>query len=292
MRALLLIAALMLVAGCGGSNDSSPPAAADPPAQPVTTQPATTHAVETAPPPPETVERPPKTIAVPPPTTTAEKAEPRGCFEGKVVSVGTGRRSFAAVVEDSAVAYREPGAAELASFGRENVNGYRTIFGVLAKRIDDRCRPTWYRVQLPMRPNGITGWVRAADVRLEPVTSRIVVELAARQVILYDKGREVMRARAAIGTAATPTPLGRYYVNQRLVPTDPTGPFGPGAIGISAFSPVLTGWAQGGPIAIHGTNRPELIGQAVSNGCIRVRNDDLVRLFERALAGTPVLVRA
>src|SRR2546423_7621812 len=40
----------------------------------------------------------------------------------------------------------------------------------------------------------------------------------------------------------------------RLIPTDPSGPYGPGAIGISAFSNVLTGWAQGGPVAIHGTN--------------------------------------
>jgi len=80
-------------------------------------------------------------------------------------------------------------------------------------------------------------------------------------------------------------------VNQRLVPADASGPFGPGAIGISAFSEVLTGWTQGGPIAIHGTNRPELLGRAVSNGCIRVRNDLLQRLFDRTRAGTPVTVR-
>jgi hypothetical protein len=233
------------------------------------------------------------TVVAPPPTTLppATTAEKPVCDEGPVIRVASTRRSFAAVVKRRAIAYREPGAGQLASFDRQNVNRYPTIFGVLGKRLDADCR-VWYRVQLPMRPNGITGWVRAAAVRLEPVTTRIVVELAARQVILFDEGREVMRARAAIGTAATPTPLGRYYVNQRLVPADPSGPFGPGAIGISAFSPVLTGWVQGGPIAIHGTNRPELIGQAVSNGCIRVRNDDLVRLFERARAGTPVLVRA
>ena len=75
------------------------------------------------------------------------------------------------------------------------------------------------------------------------------------------------------------------------MPADPSGPFGPGAIGISAFSEVLTGWTQGGPIAIHGTNRPELLGRAVSNGCIRLRNDLLQRLFDRTRAGTPVTVR-
>ena len=70
-----------------------------------------------------------------------------------------------------------------------------------------------------------------------------------------------------------------------------TGPFGPAAIGISAYSTVLTGWTQGGPIAIHGTNEPWSIGHAVSNGCIRVRNPVLRRLFKVTPAGTPVVIR-
>jgi lipoprotein-anchoring transpeptidase ErfK/SrfK len=147
-------------------------------------------------------------------------------------------------------------------------------------------------VRLPRKPNGVMGWVRAKDVEVLPVRTRIVVDLSDRRVTLYRSGRRVLTTRAAIGSSATPTPTGSYYVNQRLVPTDPTGPFGPGAIGISAFSEVLTGWTQGGPIAIHGTNRPDLIGQAVSNGCIRVRNDVLRRLFAVAISGTPVLVQA
>jgi lipoprotein-anchoring transpeptidase ErfK/SrfK len=80
-------------------------------------------------------------------------------------------------------------------------------------------------------------------------------------------------------------------VNQRLIPSDTSGPFGPGAIGISAFSDVLTGWTQGGPIAIHGTNEPWSIGRNVSNGCIRVPNPVLKRLFAAAVAGTPVIIR-
>ncbi|HEY6053736.1 MAG TPA: L,D-transpeptidase, partial [Gaiellaceae bacterium] len=74
-------------------------------------------------------------------------------------------------------------------------------------------------------------------------------------------------------------------------PADTHGPFGPGALGISAFSPVLTGWAQGGPVAIHGTDAPWSIGQAVSNGCIRVPNEVLTRMFRLAVAGTPVIIR-
>ncbi len=99
-----------------------------------------------------------------------------------------------------------------------------------------------------------------------------------------------MSAPAAIGSAATPTPTGRYYVNQRLVPADKRGPFGPGAIGISAFSNVLTGWAQGGPIAIHGTNDPSSIGRPASAGCLRVSAHALGVLKRHLRLGTPVVI--
>jgi hypothetical protein len=213
------------------------------------------------------------------------------CAEGSVHPIGNMRQSLAAVVTGSATLYRTPGRTPFARLGKLNVNGVPTVLAVRAKRLGRRCSAGWYHVQVAQRPNGTLAWVRAGDVDVVPVTTRIEVDLSARTVTLFDRGRRVLSTRAAIGSSATPTPTGRYYVNQRLIPTDSSGPFGPGAIGISAFSPVLTGWAQGGPIAIHGTNRPELIGLAVSNGCIRVRNDALRRLFDRTLAGTPVLVR-
>ena len=216
----------------------------------------------------------------------------RTCVAGSIRPVGTAQRSYAAVVQERAQAFRKPGSARLASFGPQNVNGVPTVFAVLAKRVDRACAARWYRVRLPLKPNGSTGWVRASDVALAAVTTRIEVDLSERRVTLFDRGRRVLSATAAIGSPQTPTPTGRYYVNQRLVPADTSGPFGPGAIGISAFSEVLTGWTQGGPIAIHGTNRPDLLGQAVSTGCIRVRNDLLRRLFNRTRAGTPVTVRA
>jgi lipoprotein-anchoring transpeptidase ErfK/SrfK len=45
-----------------------------------------------------------------------------------------------------------------------------------------------------------------------------------------------------------------------------------------------------GTYGIHGTNRPELIGTAVSYGCIRMRNSDILDLFGRVKVGTPVFV--
>jgi lipoprotein-anchoring transpeptidase ErfK/SrfK len=270
VRALLVILAASAVAGCGGADDTA------------TSSDVTVAKKEV------TVAKEKATVAKKPVT----KRPVRTCVAGSTRRVGTARTTYAAVVQERAHAYRMPGSGRLASFGSENVNGVATIFAVLAKRVDERCAAQWYRVQLPLKPNGSTGWVRAVDVELAPVTTRIEVDLSERRVTLFDRGRQVLTATAAIGSPQTPTPTGRYYVNQRLVPTDASGPFGPGAIGISAFSEVLTGWTQGGPIAIHGTNRPDLLGRAVSNGCIRVRNDLLQQFFDRTLAGTPVTVRS
>jgi lipoprotein-anchoring transpeptidase ErfK/SrfK len=172
-----------------------------------------------------------------------------------------------------------------------NVNRVPTIFSIRGAVVDATCKGKSYLVQIPKRPNGVTAWVPASQVRVEKVSTRILVDLSQKRVTLYKNGRRVLSSIAAIGAPATPTPTGRFYVNQRLIPTDKTGPFGPGALGVSAFSNVLTGWTQGGPIAIHGTNAPWSIGKAVSNGCIRVPNPVLQTLFDQALSGTPVLIR-
>ena len=197
---------------------------------------------------------------------------------------------MAAVVRNRARAYRRPGRRPFASFGHLNRNEFPTIFRVLAAVRRRDCSAGWYRVQLPLRPNGVTGFVRASAVSLGRVKTRIRVDVSARRLTLYRDGRPVLRTVVAVGARATPTPTGSYYVNQRLVPTDPSGPYGPGALGISAFSSVLTHWAQGGPVAIHGTNEPSSIGRAASNGCIRVRNRVLRRLFASTPAGTPVTI--
>jgi lipoprotein-anchoring transpeptidase ErfK/SrfK len=207
------------------------------------------------------------------------------------VRAGSADVAVAAVVRSSVRAYRRPGAKPFARFGRLNVNGFPTFFRVLSTVRGPDCEPRWLRVQLPIKPNGATGYVRARAVATARVRSRVLVDLSAKRLTLFRAGRRVFATTVAVGSSATPTPTGRYYVDQRLIPTDAGGPFGPAAIGISAYSTVLTGWAQGGPIAIHGTNEPWSIGHAVSNGCIRVRNPVLRRLFKVTPAGTPVVIR-
>ena len=48
---------------------------------------------------------------------------------------------------------------------------------------------------------------------------------------------------------------------------------------------------RGGEYAIHGTNRPELIGGFVSHGCIRMYNSDIRELYRLVDVGTPVVVQ-
>jgi lipoprotein-anchoring transpeptidase ErfK/SrfK len=224
------------------------------------------------------------------PASAAPASAPR-CRPGVVQRMGDGRIAYSALVPDHAVVFRSPGRHAFASFGPRNVNGHATVFRVLARRLDATCEADWYRVELPIRPNGATGWVPARRLRVGAVHTRIVVDLSQRRLTLYRDGRPVLRAPAAIGSPATPTPTGRFYVDQRLIPADPRGPWGPGAIGVSAHSEVLRHWVQGGPIAIHGTNEPFSIGQAASHGCIRLDNRVLQRLFSQTPAGTPVVIR-
>jgi lipoprotein-anchoring transpeptidase ErfK/SrfK len=222
---------------------------------------------------------------------TPQPQQARACAAGAFRQLGSSKLAYAGVVRSRAVVSTRPGGRIFARFGRINQNGVATVFGVRGVRVDRRCRPAAYLVQIPRRPNGVTGWVAARQVDVVPIRTRIVVDLSQKRVTLYRSGKRVLSATAAIGSSATPTPTGSFYVNQRLIPTDTKGPFGPGAVGISAFSNVLTGWTQGGPIAIHGTNEPWSIGKAVSNGCIRLPNAVLRKVFAQAFAGTPVLIR-
>ena len=208
-------------------------------------------------------------------------------------AVHAGDRSYAVTVRTVAEVRARPGAGRLiVQFSRRDENNYPVVLGVLAERATATCHATWYRVQLPLLPNGRTGWVAAREVRLFAVRTRIVVDLSTRRLIAYRDGRAALRAPVAVGASQTPTPVGRYFINERFVLSDPRGPFGVAALGISAHSEVLHNWVQNGPIALHGTDEPTSIGSAASHGCIRLENSAMQRLFALAPAGTPVVIRA
>jgi L,D-transpeptidase catalytic domain len=226
-------------------------------------------------------------------TTSTQASTPSrtaACPPGTVRSLVSPARSYAVDARGLVRVYRSPGGRAFARFGRLNLNGVPMVFAALDAVMGDRCRAAWYRVQVPLKPNEVTGYVRARSVNLRVVRARVVIDLSRRTLTVYNRGRRALTTAAAIGAPATPTPLGSFYVNQRFR-DDPEGPYGWAAIGISAFSEVLTGWPQGGPVAIHGTNRPSLLGLRVSNGCIRISNDAVQRLWQLAPTGTPVLIR-
>jgi lipoprotein-anchoring transpeptidase ErfK/SrfK len=212
------------------------------------------------------------------------------CRGGVLHPVGTQVAAYAAVVNGKTRAYRRPKGGVRASFSKLTDLGYPTTFWIVGAILNKRCAATWYRVKLPIKPNGVVGYVRPRDVSVEKVTTRISVDLSRRELRFYRRGKLVLRTPVAVGSPSTPTPIGRYFVSQRIRTSNPGGAFGPVVLAVSAFSNVLQGWAEGGPIAIHGTNAPWTIGSAASHGCIRVRNETLTRLYAATPGGTPVVI--
>ena len=149
----------------------------------------------------------------------------------------------------------------------------------------------WVHVRLPILPNGRTGWVpRAALGGYRFVHTRLVVDRTKLTATLFEDGRPVFRAPVGVGTPEAPTPAGEFYVRLKLAGfEDPF--YGPVAYGTNARSTVLTDWPGGGYIGIHGTNLPELLPGRVSHGCIRMRNEDILKLSELMPIGTPLVIR-
>lgn len=196
-----------------------------------------------------------------------------------------------APVQRSVVARRAPrrGAPAVAVIGTRTPEGTRNPVAVVAHAQDPDGRP-WVRVALAELPNGTTGWIpRSAVGGYQTVDTTLDVNLQRLRLTLLQEGRPILRAPIAVGTAATPTPRGRFYVRDRLTRyRSPT--YGPVAFGTSARSPILTDWPAGGFVGIHGTDRPDLVPGRVSHGCIRLRNADILRLARRMPVGTPVVV--
>jgi lipoprotein-anchoring transpeptidase ErfK/SrfK len=148
----------------------------------------------------------------------------------------------------------------------------------------------WYHVSIPMRPNGTYGWIPAKTVALSPTQNQIVVDISARTINLYRRGRHVWHGRVAVGAPGRETPKGHYFVAARFVPYH--DPFlGVFAVETSAYSK-LTEWPGGGVVGIHGTDEPWLLGKAVSHGCVRVANTTARALERYAPLGTPIWIKA
>lgn len=120
----------------------------------------------------------------------------------------------------------------------------------------------------------------------------ILINIPARSLRLYDKDKCVAMYPVGIGTVNTKTPVGYFKVVEKVVnptwidpddlkvviPSGENNPLGYRWLGI------------GGNYGIHGTNRPESVGHYVSNGCVRMVEADVEKVFDKVEVGTPVQI--
>ena len=166
----------------------------------------------------------------------------------------------------------------------------RTTLPVLGRKTAPNGRQ-WLRVLLPGRPNGHTGWIKERATTRAVTRWRLVVTTGNRRVTVYRSGRAVRTFKAVVGKPSTPTPYGRFFVEEaiELRRGDVGAPF---ALALSARSTVLQEFDGGpGQIALHGlANVGGVLGTAVSHGCIRLDNDAMRWLVTRIGPGVPVTI--
>lgn len=166
-----------------------------------------------------------------------------------------------------------------------------TDFGTTRVLLVEEARDGWLKVRLPVRPNHSSGWVPASSLTVEDLDMNVYVDLETRVLTVRSGDQTLISTPVAIGTDENPTPTGTFSITDKLETPDPTGAYGPFAIGLSGFSENLTEFAGGnGQIGIHGTNDPDSIGREASHGCIRVPNSVVEQLAELLPLGTPVHV--
>ncbi|MGI6092011.1 MAG: murein L,D-transpeptidase [Veillonellaceae bacterium] len=108
--------------------------------------------------------------------------------------------------------------------------------------------------------------------------ANILITKSNRQLTLFNGKTTIRQFPVAIGKPSTPTPEGNYAIATKIL--NPGGVLGTRWMGLNYDA-----------YGIHGTNRPWLIGQMVSNGCIRMHNHNAEELFALIRIGTPVFIR-
>ena len=183
-----------------------------------------------------------------------------------------------------------PSAVVERTLDRTTPEGTQNVVLVRGRAVDPD-GGLWIRIAGPGLPGEEGGWVpRTALGEYHAVTTRLVVSLESYTATLFRSGIVVARFPVGVGVSSSPTPRGEFYVRNRLTRYR-NDFYGPLAFGTSVRSPSVTDWPDGGFVGIHGTNQPELLPGRVSHGCIRLRNDDILRLGRLMPVGTPITIR-
>jgi len=110
-------------------------------------------------------------------------------------------------------------------------------------------------------------------------TYSILINTKDKKLSLYRENKLIKTYPIAIGKPSTPTPKGEFKIINKAI--NPGGPFGIRWLGLSA---------PNGDYGIHGTNTPSSIGKAVSNGCVRMFNKDVLEVSNLVRIGTKVTI--
>jgi len=123
----------------------------------------------------------------------------------------------------------------------------------------------------------------------------LVVSLGQRRLVLHQQGEPIVSYPVAVGQEDWQTPVGTFTVQtmrrhpvwQHPITGEPIAPGPENPLGARWIG----FWQDGGyQIGLHGTNQDDSIGQAISHGCIRLRNADIIDLYNRITLGTPITV--
>jgi hypothetical protein len=202
---------------------------------------------------------------------------------------GYGTWAYGAVGGEAIRSLPRSDSARVARLHTVTEDGLPEVYELLGQAVDANGTP-WVHVMIPMRPNGRTGWVPAKDLGASHlVRSLLVINRPTRELTLFRAGVVVFRTRVGVGKPSTPTPPGHFWIREKF-PVSGVPLYGPYAIGTSNYSAVETDWPGGGVVGIHGTDQPNLIPGAPSHGCIRLRNNQITRLYNTITVGTPLII--
>ncbi|MDY7005702.1 MAG: L,D-transpeptidase [Cyanobacteriota bacterium] len=147
---------------------------------------------------------------------------------------------------------------------------------------------------MPRLKRAVKDFQKHLGVEAQQLT-QVVLRLGERRVYVYEGEQEIASYPVAVGKPGWETPTGEFEVIQlvenpqwqnpwtgEVMPAGPNTALGLRWIGF---------WTDGkDTIGFHGTPTVESIGYAASHGCVRMRNEDVIALFEKVQVGTTVVV--
>ena len=141
--------------------------------------------------------------------------------------------------------------------------------------------------------NSIGGADKATDIQVNNNIKRwVLINIPAHSLRLYDNDKCIEMYPVGVGKIETKTPVGFYKVMEKIVNPTWTDPADVSLVIPSGEdNPLGYRWIGiGGNYGIHGTNKPSSVGHYVSNGCVRMVEADVEKVFDKVDVGTEVQI--